>query len=77
MSLTIEMPGMNNAIVLLLPLIADESDCDGLSEGVLDHWICALFGILCFLIVHYSRIITHKAHSGVCLTIVLELAVYT
>ena len=31
------MPGMKSVIVLLLPLIADETDCDGLSEEILGY----------------------------------------
>ena len=67
---------MKNAIVLLLPLIADESDCEGLSEDVLDRCIGALFGILRFFIFHFFSIISHKAHNGVCLQVVLDLAVH-
>ena len=40
------MPGMKSAIVLLLPLIADETDCDGLSEGMFGG--CLIKGLECW-----------------------------
>ena len=33
---------MRHAIVLLLPLTADETDCDGLSEGQVGVELCDL-----------------------------------
>ena len=51
MALELRTPGMKNAIVLLLPLIADESDCDGLSEGVLDRCIGAPLLFYSFVII--------------------------
>ena len=40
------MPGMKSAIVLLLPLTADETDCDGLSEGMFGGCLIKGFGML-------------------------------